>query len=605
MNLGKNIAQRLINGYKILNTQREFPLTIREAPLEVPSIIEPRKLEVPIKIIPSVTLETKKTEVQIPVSVIREIKKVEPEEVKPVEGFELPQTLPRLVEMPVQPEQIPQKTLVYPLIPKNPAKDEPILAYATISWDERSNHYVYQLTEPGLTDNIKKILKRVKELLEEKLDIDFSKLKKFEAGDYLKKEIDEILKYFGFSITEKEIEILKYYIERDFIGLGRIEPLMQDSNIEDVSCDGVGIPLFIFHRNSNIGSVISNIVFDNSDELDSFIARLAQMCGKSISVAQPLLDGMLPDGSRLQSTLATDIARRGSNFTIRKFTEEPLTPVHLLNFGTIDIKALAYLWFVVDSGKSVLVSGGTATGKTSFLNVLSLFIRPEKKIISIEDTGELRLPHSHWVPAVARTAISVEGKSGEVDLFDLLRESLRQRPDYIIVGEVRGKEAYILFQQMATGHPSLATIHAENLPKLMDRLATPPISLQPSLIQNADLLVFLSGMRYKNKFVRKVSEIIEVVGFNQKTNSPTVNVIDKWNPITDKFDVVGKSVLLKKISDSTGINEKEIRDEILRRIIILSWLQKNNISNYVDVYKVFTLYYRDPKKLLSMIEGEF
>ncbi len=351
MNLGKNIAQRLINGYKILNTQREFPLTIREAPLEVPSIIEPRKLEVPIKIIPSVTLETKKTEVQIPVSVIREIKKVEPEEVKPVEGFELPQTLPRLVEMPVQPEQIPQKTLVYPLIPKNPAKDEPILAYATISWDERSNHYVYQLTEPGLTDNIKKILKRVKELLEEKLDIDFSKLKKFEAGDYLKKEIDEILKYFGFSITEKEIEILKYYIERDFIGLGRIEPLMQDSNIEDVSCDGVGIPLFIFHRNSNIGSVISNIVFDNSDELDSFIARLAQMCGKSISVAQPLLDGMLPDGSRLQSTLATDIARRGSNFTIRKFTEEPLTPVHLLNFGTIDIKALAYLWFVVDSGK--------------------------------------------------------------------------------------------------------------------------------------------------------------------------------------------------------------------------------------------------------------
>lgn len=217
----------------------------------------------------------------------------------------------------------------------------------------------------------------------------------------------------------------------------------------------------------------------------------------------------------------------------------------------------------------------------------------------------MRLPHPHWIPTVARTAISVEGKTGEVDLFDLLKESMRQRPDYIIVGEVRGKEAYILFQQMATGHPSLATIHAENLPKLMDRLTTPPISLQPSLIESADLVIFLSIMHYKNKFVRKVTEVIEIAGFDQKTNSPITNPIYKWNPKVDKFDVVGKSALLKKISDLTGLTEKEIINEIERRIIILTWLQKNNISDYVDVYKVFSLYYRDPQKLLSMIEGEF
>ena len=307
----------------------------------------------------------------------------------------------------------------------------------------------------------------------------------------------------------------------------------------------------------------------------------------------------------MQCTLATDIARRGSNFTIRKFTEEPLTPTHLLKFGTIDVKTLAYLWFVVDTGKSILVSGGTASGKTSFLNVLSLFIRPEKKIISIEDTGELRLPHPHWIPTVARTAISTEGKTGEVDLFDLLKESMRQRPDYIIVGEVRGKEAYILFQQMATGHPSLATIHAENLPKLMDRLTTPPISLEPSLIESADLIIFLSVMHYKNKFIRKVLEVIEIAGFDQKTKFPIINLVSKWDPKVDKFDIVGKSFLLKKISNFTGVTEKEIRDEIERRIIVLSWLQKHNIYDYVDIYKVFSLYYRDPKKLLSMIEGEF
>jgi len=174
-----------------------------------------------------------------------------------------------------------------------------------------------------------------------------------------------------------------------------------------------------------------------------------------------------------------------------------------------------------------------------------------------------------------------------------------------LVGEVRGKEAYILFQQMATGHPSLATIHAENLQKLMDRLTTPPISLEPSLIESADLLIFLSVMRYRNKFVRRVIEVIEIVGFDQKTKFPIFNSVSKWDPKVDKFDIVGKSVLLKKISNSTGLTEKEIIDEIERRIIVLSWLQRHNIFNYVDIYKVFSLYYRNPQKLLSMIEGEF
>jgi len=520
------------------------------------------------------------------------------------EGFEIPQIPKKAIKIgSLEAEtEIPYIFLTYPLIPKHPGKTEIVYAYAKILWDENNNRYVYNLVEPILTEKLKGVYAKVKEMLEQRLDIDFSKLKKIKAKEYLDEQIDDVLKYFYLVLTENEKRILKYYMNRDFTGLEVIEPLLQDPNIEDINCDGVGIPIFVFHRNPDIGSIATNISFDDTDKLDSFLIRLAQLCGKSISVSQPLLDGKLPDGSRIQSTLGTDIARRGSNFTIRKFSEEPLTPVHLIQYGTLNSEILAYLWFVVDYGRNVLVSGGTATGKTSFLNVLSLFIRPERKIVSIEDTAELRLPHAHWVPVVARTVIAAEGK-GEVDMFELLRESLRQRPDYIVVGEVRGKEAYILFQQMATGHPSLATIHAENVARLTDRLTTPPISLPAGLISTVDIVVFLARMRYKNKFIRKVIEIDEIAGFDANKNTPIINQIFKWNPRNDKFEITGKSLSLKKISELTGISEKDIKSEIERRIVVLEWMKESNILDYRDVHRIFSLYYTDPKRLLSAIQG--
>ncbi len=492
--------------------------------------------------------------------------------------------------------------LAYPLIPKNPQRGEPIFAYAKVYWDPASNSHVYDLRQPTMSDKMKEIYKKVKEMLEQRLDVDFSKLKKIEAKQFLSSQIDEVLRYFNLTISQNEKRILKYFMERDFTGLDAIEPLMQDPNIEDISCDGVGIPIFIFHRNPDVASVATNVSFQSGEELDSFIIRLAQLAGKSISVAQPLLDGSLPDGSRIQATLGTDIARRGSNFTIRKFTEEPLTPVHLMNYGTIDSKILSYLWLTIDYGRSILVSGGTASGKTSLLNVLSLFIRPDKKIVSIEDTAELKLPHPHWVPSVARTTIAAEGKS-EVDLFELLRESLRQRPDYIIVGEVRGKEAYILFQQISTGHPSLATIHSEDMERLVNRLTTPPISLPGGLISSLDIVVFVTRLRYKNKFVRKIVEVVEIVDFDEKNNAPIYNRVYKWDPKTDKFIVDNKSIALKKISEFFGINEKEIQREIERRMAIIDWMKDNNITDYRDVHKVFSLYYTEPERVLSIIQG--
>ncbi len=496
-------------------------------------------------------------------------------------------------------------TSVYPLIPSQPKKGDPIFAYTKISWDARAGSYSYQLVEPKLTPKLEDVLNKIKVLLEQRLDVDFSKLKVSEASEYLSKHIVELLDYFQFKITPTEKQILKYHIERDFIGLGKIEPLMHDKDIEDVSCDGIGIPIYVYHKNSEFGSLATNVIFEDGDELDSFITRLVQLAGKSISVAQPLIDGSLPDGSRLQATLATDIARRGSNFTIRKFSDEPLTPIHLLNYGTVDARTLAYLWLAVDFGRSILISGGTASGKTSLLNVLSLFIRSDKKIISIEDTAELRLPHPHWVPTVARTPVSSEiNRVGEVDMFDLLKESLRQRPDYIIVGEVRGKEAYILFQQIATGHPSLATIHAENLDKLVDRLVTQPISLPKTLMGSLDVVVFLLRMRHKNRYTRKVNEVLEMIKFDGEASKPLVNQVFKWDPVTDKFQVPNKSILLEKISEATGLKPQDLVDELERRSLVLSWMQEKNMTNYKSVHEVINMYYAYPKRLLAMITGE-
>ncbi len=582
MNVGTRVVKRLVLGYKSLMSGEE------DLPVKAGQLI-PVKQRGPIEVTGALRL------------IEPEDKKKEAELKAELEGFEIPEFKKRRVRVSKIKSKIEKEIYsgAYPLIPPKPKKNEPVYAYAKIFWDPNRYGYVYQVTEPHLTKKLSSMITKIKELLEQRLDVDFSKLKKIEVRDYLQKQIREIVEYFGLQVSRAEKQIIQYYIERDFIGLGRIEPIMQDPNIEDISCDGVGIPVFIFHREPKVASVMTNVVFKEMEELDSFVTRLSQLCGKSISVATPLIDGSLPDGSRLQATLATDIARRGSNFTIRKFTKTPLTPTHLMHYNTLDIKTAAFLWFMVDNGKSILVPGGTASGKTTLLNVLSLFIRPDKKIISMEDTAELRLPHPHWVPTVARVSIGKGEKRGEVDLFDLLKESLRQRPDYIIVGEVRGPEAYILFQQMATGHPSLATIHAENIPKLMDRLTTPPISLPPTLLGSLDLIVFLGRMRYRGKFIRRVTEITEMIKYDSKAGKPIVNTVFRWNSTTDKFDVVGKSIALKKVADQGGLKEKDVIDELERRMLVMKWMKENNINNYIDVSKVINAYYTNPQETLA------
>jgi len=492
--------------------------------------------------------------------------------------------------------------VTYPLVPADPDPGDTVYAWAHISFDDDEGELKYRVVEPRLDNSTEEMLSQIRDILQRNFDVDFTDLETEEAEHYLEEQIDTIVDKYNISMTQEQREKIRYYARRDFAGLGKLQPLMNDTEIEDLSCDGTGIPVYAYHRNPEFGSVATNVSWDDTEKLDSFVMKLAQRCGQSISVSQPLLDGSLPDGSRVQATLSTDIARHGSNFTIRRFTEDPLTPVHMMDYETEDPRMMSYLWTLVENEKSVLVCGTTGAGKTSQLNALSLFIKPEKKIVSIEDTPELRIPHEHWVPEVARSGFGSSVESGgEVSMDDLLKESLRQRPEYILVGEVRGEEAYILFQQMATGHTGMSTIHADSLDMLMDRLTTNPINLSGSLIETLDLIMIIKRIRRGNKYIRRVTGLYEVDGYNERTGIDANQVFD-WNPQTDEYHVKNDSVILKEIVQQSGRDEEEMRRELVKQHI-LQWMQDQQIKDYREVGDILARYYSDPASLMERVEN--
>jgi flagellar protein FlaI len=524
------------------------------------------------------------------------------------EGLEIPSAGDfdeELVEKTEDTRDLSGVDVSYPLIPAYPEEGEKVYAKAHITWDDDSGELVYRVIEPELNSELRQKIGKIQDIMERSFDIDFQKLEGEEANRYLAEKIDMIVDKYDISLSPDQREKVRYYTKRDFAGLGRLEPLMNDTEIEDISCDGMGIPVYAYHRNPEYGSVRTNIQWEDEDELNSFVMKLAQRCGRSISVSNPLLDGSLPDGSRVQATLATDIARKGSNFTIRRFTEDPLTPVHMMDYETENAQMLSYLWTLVEHGKSTLVCGTTGAGKTSQLNALSLFIRPEKKIVSIEDTPELRLPHNHWVPEVARSGFGSSAEAGsEVSMDNLLKESLRQRPEYIIVGEVRGEEAYILFQQMATGHTGMSTIHADSLDMLEDRLTTDPIDLSGSLIETLDCIMLIKRIRRKGSYVRRITGVYEVINYNKRSGI-RANKVFSWDPESDEYHVENDSLLLKQISDQKGAGDKHIQADLRNKQHILKYMQDEEIKHYREVGDIIGRYYSNPKQVLEKIGKSF
>lgn len=536
--------------------------------------------------------------------------KDEEEDERESEGVKLPapgEFVPGEVKQPDDQEDEENVTDVdvhYPLIPEDPDPGDMVYAWAHITWHEDEGELVYRVIEPEMKPETERILSEIRQILERTFEINFSEIQRNEAEQYLSDKIDMIVDKYNISLSGDQREVIRYYAYRDLAGLGKLQPLMNDTEVEDISCDGTDIPVYVYHRNPKFGSIKTNLMWEEDDELDSFVMKLAQRAGRSISVSSPLLDGALPDGSRVQATLATDIARKGSNFTIRRFTEEPLTPVHMMDFDTENAQMLSYLWTLVENGKSTLVSGTTGAGKTSQLNALSLFIRPEKKIVSIEDTPELRLPHDHWVPEVARSGFgSSADEGGEVSMDDLLKESLRQRPEYIIVGEVRGEEAYILFQQMATGHTGLSTIHADSIDMLMDRLTTKPIDLSPSLIETLDCIMLIARIRYNDSYIRRIKGLYEVRGYDSNIGID-VNKVFGWDPEDDEYIVENDSLILKDIVNQSNMTETEMQRELMNRQEVMSWMHDEGIKNYKKVGDIISRYYSDPDSVLEKATGE-
>ncbi|MFB6203354.1 MAG: type II/IV secretion system ATPase subunit [Candidatus Nanohaloarchaea archaeon] len=524
------------------------------------------------------------------------------------EGVEVPapgEFSPEMVQEDEDEEKMTEVDVTYPLVPADPDEGEMVYAWAHITWSEKEGELVYRVIEPELDEETERLLGKIKDIMERSFDVNFTDMQNEEAEDYLAEKVDYIVDKYGINLGEEQREKIRYYTKRDFAGLGKLQPMLNDTEVEDISCDGSNIPVYVYHRNPKFGSIKTDLIWEEDEDLDRFVMKLAQRCGKSISVSSPLLDGSLPDGSRVQATLATDIARKGSNFTIRRFTEDPLTPIHMMDFETENAQMLSYLWTVVEHEKSFLVCGTTGAGKTSQLNALSLFIRPEKKIVSIEDTPELRLPHEHWVPEVSRSGFgSSAEESGEVTMDHLLKESLRQRPEYIIVGEVRGAEAYILFQQMATGHTGMSTLHADSLDMLMDRLTTDPIDLSPSLIETLDGIMLISRIRRGDTYIRRINGIYEVEGYDETTGLDA-NKVFGWDPQTDEYVVENNSFLLKDIADQSGMDYEQIKQELRNRQMVLNYMQEEQIKHYRDVGELISRYYSDPESVLEKASQTF
>jgi flagellar protein FlaI len=447
----------------------------------------------------------------------------------------------------------------------------------------------YRVIEPELDETDLKIQEKLHQGLLQVIDISPGNIKsRDELMEYLSNKINGLLKEYGIALPKEKYESLLYYIYRNFVGLNEIEALMHDDYIEDINCNGTETPVYIKHR--ILGNLKTNISFGDPESLKNLIIKLAQRCDKYITYSDPFLEGSLPDGSRVQGTISEEISPRGPNFSIRKFRRAPFSPIEFMDSGTIPAETMAYLWLLIEQGANILIIGGTGAGKTTFLNVIANFIPERSKIVSIEDTRELKLFHENWTATVAREAVGGM-EIGEITLDKLLRESFRENPDYVIVGEVRGKETYIMFQGMASGHPTIATFHSEDVPSVINRLKTPPISLPPALIELLDVVVTVQKIEKKNSIARKVAKIEAFEYIDDNTGRPVTEIISAWDSKTDKFSFSAQGSALKKISERSGKDAKEIGLELKKRKAFLERLAKRGITEIGAVHEEIEKYY--------------
>jgi flagellar protein FlaI len=468
--------------------------------------------------------------------------------------------------------------------------------YSAISFNPLTRQYRYEVVEPTMSDGEKETYGQVETYLRETINTTMAELgSRDEAVNFLKDSMGEMKLP---DLSEGSREKILYYLIRDYLDYGKMDVMMRDQMIEDVSCNGAEVPFFIWHRTYE--SIPSNLAFGGDEELDTYVIRLAYKARRMISVANPLLDASLPDGSRIQLTYGKYVTKQGSTFTIRKFKAEALTIVDLIRNSTISPEIAALLWYIVENRHSVFVCGAIASGKTTMLNCLSQFIEPDAKVVTIEDTPEVQIYHKNWIRAVTRPKT---GSSEEITLFDLLRAALRQRPDYIIVGEVRGEEAYTLFQAMSTGHLGLATLHAENVAPALRRLETEPMNIPRMMVAGLNMVIMMARREINGEPTRRVTTCAEVKGLTPNGDIDWDTLIN-WDPKEDTWHLLGEShYLMKAATERRGISVEEAKNDIRMRAEILSFLANSGRRSFAEVTQVIRDYVRTPESVHEALLG--
>jgi len=491
---------------------------------------------------------------------------------------------------------------------------DPPYQYVHIEYSRLEGTMIYSVVEPELSTTEKAALTIVENAFEKLVSTNAELIDAGQREKYLHERFYSLIQIFGLKLSDEQKARMYFHLRKQYLGYSRIDTLMKDKYIEDISCNGSDMYLYVQHR--TYGSVRTNVKFGEV-ELNNFVLKLAQVSGRHVSLLQPIRDLTLPDGSRANITLGGEVTKKGSTFTIRKFRANPISSIELMDYGSIDAMQLAFVWILMEHKRSILVSGGTATGKTTFLNVLCSFIPPEYKIVSIEDTAELNLMHPNWLQSITRTGFGTSESGGapsgmgggggakapgDISLYDLLVAALRQRPEFIIVGEVRGGEAFTLFQAIAVGHAALGTIHAGSMDELLARVESAPMNVPRSLLSNLDLVIFPMHVQKGERSMRRISNIVEILELDRDKGDLITNTVFKWLPDADRFQWQGRSFLFDRIRDTYGISKDTLHQELKYRTEFILWLQKNNIREYHAVIKMIQNYYRDKEEVIGWMQ---
>ena len=473
-------------------------------------------------------------------------------------------------------------------------------SYAQIVQDKTSREHLYLIDEISLTKDETQTLNTISDLLNDKLQ---APEEEEDHLDSFRRQLPEILQRYPKltkTISPVAMQKISYYLERDLVGFGKIDSLMVDPYIEDISCNGIDEPVYLWHRTYE--NIRTNIMFSNEEELDTFVISLVHKAGKHVSTAYPMVDATLPGKHRLAVLYGKEVTPRGTSFTIRKFREDPLTVIDLIQNDTISLNVAAYLWLLVENKLSTMVIGATGAGKTTALNAIAGIIHPQNKVITVEEVAEINLLRDNWISTISRSGFGIE-HSGEIPLFDLVKSAVRHRPDWIIVGEIRGDEAYVLFQALATGHGGLCTMHAEAASDAMKRLTQPPMNIPESIIPLMHCMISVKHVKApaliqagQQVSRRKFVTIVEIERASQ------LHTVFQWDNVTETYrEYIENSYLFTKIADKWGHPVEYVYEEFERRKEILQALISQGIRSYVEIAQFLNQFYNEPQRVFEQL----